>query len=64
MSESNTVRAAYETQQFFELDLPDGMTPEDYMETKDFRDACADLVTCGFIEFKVEREFDAKGSEI
>lgn len=64
MSSPRTVRAAFETQQFFELDIPEGVTPEKYMDTREFREACADLIQSGFIDFKVEREFDADGNEI
>ncbi len=56
-------RVAYETMQFFEIDLPEGEDPEEYCNTKEAREHFADLVTSGFIDFQVERLFDAGGQE-
>ena len=61
---SQVVRVAYETMQFFEVDLPEGQTPESYIGTDDFREACADLISSGFIDFQVERKFNAEGEEV
>ena len=57
-------RAAFDTMQFFELAIPAGMTVDQFMETDDFRQRCADLITSGFIDFKHERSFDEDGREV
>ena len=61
---TKVARAAFETMQFFEVDIPEGTTVEEYMETDDFRKACADLITSSFIDFQIERRYDADGNEI
>lgn len=57
------VRVAYETMQFFEVDLPPGVTPEEYNGSDEMRRTCADHVLTGFIDFTVERLFDEDGKE-
>ncbi len=57
-------RAAFETMQFFEVEIPEGQTSQSYMETQEFREECADLILSGFIEFQLEREFDVEGTEL
>lgn len=61
---TKATRAAFETMQFFEMDLPEGMTAEEFMETPEFRDECAEMVKNGLIGFQVERLFDEEGNEI
>ena len=63
-SKTKVVRAAYETMQFFEVDIPDGYTPEEYMKTGEFRTECMGLIDCEFIEFKLERKFNEDREEI
>ncbi|WP_299553657.1 hypothetical protein [uncultured Tateyamaria sp.] len=60
---SAVVRVAYETQQFFEIDLPEGQDPETYCDTDEARAHFADLITSRFIDLKLERAFDEDGKE-
>lgn len=62
--EPKVVRVAYETMQFFEVDLPEGADPETYCETKDAREHFASLILSGFIDFNLERKFDADRNEL
>ena len=64
MEEDKIVRVAYETMQFFEIDLPEGVDPEEYCNTDEAREHFADLVKSGFIDFTLERRFNDKGKEV
>lgn len=57
-------RVAYETMQFFEIDLPAGADPETYCDSNDAREHFADLILSGFIDFQLERRFGADGEEV
>ena len=61
---SKAVRLAADTLQFFEVDIPKDMTPEDFIETDEFRKACADLIISGMIEFRLERLFDTNRNQV
>ncbi len=63
-TEPKVVRVAYETMQFFEVDLPEGADPETYCETKEAREHFASLILSGFIDFTLERKFDADRNEL
>ena len=61
---ARVTRAAFETQQFFELDIPEGMTTEQFLESDAFLKSCADLILSGNISFQIERRYNAAGEEI
>jgi len=56
-------RVAYETQQFFEIDLPEGADPATYPDTPEGKEHLADLILSGFVGFAVERLYDDNGNE-
>lgn len=58
------VRVAYETMQFFEIELPNGADPETYCDTIEARTHFVELITSGFISFKLERRFGEDGEEL
>lgn len=64
MTDRTVARVAYETMQFFEIDIPDGEDPEEYWNTDEAREHFAELIKSGFIEFTVERRYNASGEEI
>lgn len=57
-------RVAYETMQFFEIELPDGADPETYCDTPEAREHFAQLILTLQIDMKHERSFDASGNEV
>ncbi len=57
-------RVAYETMQFFEVDLPEGADPEAYCDTKEAREHFASLIESGFIDFTLERKLDEDRNEL
>jgi hypothetical protein len=58
------VRIALDAISFFEMDLPEGVDPEEFANSKEAKDEVCSLVQSGMIDFRVERLFDANGDEV
>jgi hypothetical protein len=58
------VRIALDAMSFFEMDLPEGVDPEEFANSKEAKDEVCSLVQSGMIDFRVERLFDANGDEV
>lgn len=64
MSTKQVVRIACDAMQFFEIDLPEGVDPETYADSDEAREQFAGLVSSGFIDFQLVRQFDSDGKEV
>lgn len=55
MLKPKTKRLIIDTAQFFEIEIPEHIDPDWYINTQECRDECADRIKSGFTDLNLER---------